>query len=203
MERLFTTAQAAEIMGISLQGIHYKIKKNQLKSIKQSGKTYVYLSDSDYQNNQSQKSEPLIEEVRDEKINESTKIIEVKDEQIALLKKSIKWMRVQYESEIKRLEKNQKSMMAVFDSEIKLLQGAFNEMKNLYKPKVLENFSTTKEKFITLVEFTALMKSYGKDDKEIKILILKSIKSGDKRFIYNKEKKKVLILNDDFSDLKD
>ena len=29
MERLVTTSQAAEILGLSLQGIHYRIKKNQ------------------------------------------------------------------------------------------------------------------------------------------------------------------------------
>ena len=41
MERLVTTSQAAEILGLSLQGIHYRIKKDQLKSIKKDGKTFV------------------------------------------------------------------------------------------------------------------------------------------------------------------
>ena len=45
MERLVTTSQAAEILGLSLQGIHYRIKKNQLKSIKKDGKTFVYIND--------------------------------------------------------------------------------------------------------------------------------------------------------------
>ncbi len=45
MERLVTTSQAAEILGLSLQGIHYRIKKDQLKSIKKDGKTFVYISD--------------------------------------------------------------------------------------------------------------------------------------------------------------
>ena len=40
MERLVTTSQAAEILGLSLQGIHYRIKKNQLKSLKKDGKTF-------------------------------------------------------------------------------------------------------------------------------------------------------------------
>ena len=44
MERLVTTSQAAEILGISLQGIHYRIKNKKLKSIKEGGKTYVYIS---------------------------------------------------------------------------------------------------------------------------------------------------------------
>ena len=43
MERLVTTSQAAEILGLSLQGIHYRIKKDQLKSIKKDGKILIYL----------------------------------------------------------------------------------------------------------------------------------------------------------------
>lgn len=198
MERLVTTAQAAEILGISLQGVHYRIRNNQLKSIKQSGKTYVYISESDYKPTEN-KSKPVIEEVvsQEEKKFSYEKVLEAKEEQIDLLKKSIKWMRHQYQDEIKRLEKNQKRIVAVFDSEIKLLQSAFNEMKNVYKPKSIE---VKKDKFISLLDFTSLLKSYKKSDKEIKIIILRGIKDGDKRFVYDKEKKKVLILNEDFSD---
>ena len=47
MERLVTTSQAAEILGLSLQGIHYRIKKEQLKSIKKDGKTFVYIDDKE------------------------------------------------------------------------------------------------------------------------------------------------------------
>ena len=197
MERLVTTAQAAEILGISLQGVHYRVKKDQLKSIKQSGKTYVYISESDYKPTQSQ-SKPIIEEVvnQEEKKFSYEKVLEAKEEQIDLLKKSIKWMRHQYQDEIKRLEKNQKRIVAVFDSEIKLLQSAFNEMKSVYKPKVIEQ---KKEKFISLLDFTNLMKSYKKSDKEIKLTILRGIKDGDERFVYDKQRKKVLILNEDFS----
>ncbi len=198
MERLVTTAQAAEILGISLQGVHYRIKNNQLKSIKQSGKTYVYVSESEYKSKEKQ-TKPIIEEVvsSEERKFSYEKVLESKDEQIDLLKKSIKWMRHQYQDEIKRLEKNQKRIVAVFDSEIKLLQSAFNEMKSVYKPKALEQ---KKEKFISLLDFTNLMKSYKKSDKEIKLTILRGIKDGDKRFIYDKQRKKVLILNEDFSD---
>ena len=198
MERLVTTAQAAEILGISLQGVHYRIRNNQLKSIKQSGKTYVYISESDYKPTEN-KSKPVIEEVvsQEEKKFSYEKVLEAKEEQIDLLKKSIKWMRHQYQDEIKRLEKNQKRIVAVFDSEIKLLQSAFNEMKNVYKPKAIE---IKKDKFISLLDFTSLMKSYKKSDKEIKIIILRGIKDGDERFVYDKQRKKVLILNADFSD---
>ena len=41
MERLVTTSEAAQILGLSLQGVHYRIKKEQLKSIKKDGKTFV------------------------------------------------------------------------------------------------------------------------------------------------------------------
>lgn len=196
MERLVTTAQAAEILGISLQGVHYRIKNNQLKSIKQSGKTYVYISEE----NKPKETPIVVEEVVSKKENNISyeKVIESKEEQIQLLKKSIKWMRNQYKDEIERLEKNQKKIISVFDSEIKLLQSAFNEMRSIYRPKELED---KKGKFITLLDFKDLMKSYKKSDNEIKILILKGIKNGDRRFIYDKQRKKVLILNEDFSDL--
>ena len=200
MERLVTTAQAAEILGISLQGVHYRIKNNQLKSIKQSGKTYVYLWDD---NTKKEGYSTSVEEVAQRKEEDNIyiqKVIETKDEQIILLKKSVKWLRRQYQEEIDRLEKNQDKIISVFDSEIKLLQSAFNEMRAIYKPQ-LEPLSP-KKKFISLVDFTSLMKTYKKSDKEIKILILKAIKRGDKRFIYNKHTKKVLILDEDFSDFK-
>ena len=57
MERLVTTAQAAEILGLSLQGIHYRIKKNQLKSLKKDGKVYVYVDDTQKYN--FEESEPI------------------------------------------------------------------------------------------------------------------------------------------------
>ena len=45
LERLVTTTQAAQLLGLSLQGVHYRIKKNQLKSIKKTGKIFVYIDD--------------------------------------------------------------------------------------------------------------------------------------------------------------
>ena len=131
MERLVSTAEAAEILGLSLQGIHYRIKKNQLKSVKQDGKVFVYITDEKPQFNTNQITQNTIN------IQSSfDKILESKDEQISLLKKSIKWMRRQYISEIERLEKNQKRIIEVFNSEIKLLQSAFNEMRAIYKPQI-------------------------------------------------------------------
>ena len=130
MERLVSTVEAAEILGLSLQGIHYRIKKNQLKSVKQDGKVFVYIDENIKQVNSNQN-------IQNTTIQSSfDKLIESKDEQITLLKKSIKWMRRQYISEIERLEKNQKRIIEVFNSEIKLLQSAFNEMRAIYKPQI-------------------------------------------------------------------
>ena len=206
MERLVTTTQASEILGLSLQGIHYRIKKNQLKSIKQNGKTFVYIDDSSLNS---------INELKTQQINTPKKvdlsaleaIIEVKDEQIDLLKKSMKWMKKQYISEILRLEKNQKRIIEVFNSEIKLLQSAFNEMRSIYKPQI-QNINTQQnqslnkeERFINIKDFFVLMKRNDKSEQEIKYLIFSAIRKGDKRFIYNKKEKKLLILNDNFEDL--
>ena len=202
MERLVTTSQAAQILGLSLQGVHYRIKKNQLKSIKKSGKTFVYVSEDAQSKAQTYTKVQTKSATSNEQVHA---IIEVKDEQIKLLKKSNKIMRKQYISEISRLEKNQKKIIEVFKSEISLLQSAFNEMRSVYKPQI-EELSTAhnvinEEKFISLQDFFILMKRYDKTQKQIKALIFQAINRADKRFIYNKTEKKLLILNSDFKDL--
>lgn len=202
MERLVTTSQAAQILGLSLQGVHYRIKNNQLKSIKKSGKTYVYISEYVEDKSKINDTQPQIVEIKE--------IIKAKDEQINLLKKNIKWMRKQYNSEINRLERNQKKIITVFNREIELLQSAFNEMRSIYKPQI-ENKQETKEKtsneqkmsevkYLTLQQFAKMMKAYGKNDLEIKTIILTAIKSQDSRFLYNKKTKKILIRDTDFRD---
>ncbi|MCP4971131.1 MAG: helix-turn-helix domain-containing protein [Arcobacter sp.] len=198
MERLVTTAQAAQILGLSLQGVHYRIKNNQLKSIKKSGKTYVYITDY-MENNCEAKVE--VKEVEQSSFRE---VIQVKDEQIGILKKSIKWMRKQHDKEISRLENNQKRIIGVFNREIELLQSAFNEMRSIYKQPLLHNNTsqdTNKDKFISIQDFTVYLKQHNKTQKDIKTIIIKAIKNNDTRFIYNKKDKKLLILNSDFSDL--
>ncbi len=204
MERLVTTSQAAEILGLSLQGVHYRIKKEQLKSIKKDGKTFVYIDDN-------QKVENTQTKIKTEStpkqafFDNSQAIIDVKNEQIELLKKSMKWMKKQYISEIFRLEKNQKRIIEVFNSEIKLLQSAFNEMRSIYKPQLEANLKNrnedVKSDFISVRDFSVLMKRYNKTEQEIKSIIIECIKNSDKRFIYNKVEKKLLILNSDFLDL--
>lgn len=202
MERLVTTAEAASILGLSLQGIHYRIKKEQLKSIKKDGKTFVYINENMKNDSNEAKAEPSS---KNQQTNSNfDAIIEVKNEQIELLKKSMKWMKKQYISEIFRLEKNQKRIIEVFNSEIKLLQSAFNEMRSIYKPQLeanLQNRTEIKDDFITVKDFTVLMKRYNKTEKEIKSIIFECIKKSDRRFIYNKAEKKLLILNSDFKDL--
>lgn len=214
MERLVTTAQAAQILGLSLQGVHYRIKNNQLKSLKKSGKTYVYISEHVEDKTFEKKIE--VTEIPN---NSYKEVIDSKNEQIILLKKSMKWMKRQYSSEIVRLEKNQKRIIGVFNREIELLQSAFNEMRSIYKQPQIQQATQAvqerekevnetiievnerKEKFISLMNFSLYLKKHNKSEKDIKITILKGIKSRDPRFIYNRTDKKLLILNSDFSDL--
>jgi len=196
MHRLVSTAEAAEILGLSLQGVHYRIKKNQLRSKKDNGKTYVYIDEG------LKKNKDYKDKARDN-ISDIPKIIELKNEQIELLKESNSWIKKQYESEIFRLEENQKKMLEVFDREIKLLQAAFNEMRGVYKKNELR-IEEKKEKylsFISIGDFYMLMKNHRKSDNEIKFIILDRVKKNDARFIFNKNTKDVIIQNGDFLDL--
>ena len=192
MERLVTTSEAAQVLGLSLQGIHYRIKNNQLKSVKRSGKTYVYISD--YVQEQSLKDE--------NKTSDVNKIIEVKDEQIQLLKEQMSWVKTQYKDEINRIEKNQKKIIKVFNSEIKLLQKAFNEMRSVYKVehKPTKSYDVNFS-FMDVKEFFILMKRHNKSDRQIKNIILNRVKNRDKRFIFDKVTKELMIYNCDYSDL--
>lgn len=203
MERLVTTAQAAQILGLSLQGVHYRIKNNQLKSIKKSGSTYVYISDhveDKSKKNQENKTQTF----------EIKEIINAKNEQISLLKNNIKWMRKQHNMEILRLEKNQKKIIHVFNREIELLQSAFNEMRSIYKPQIEQkikekNIEQEKEKkeikYMEFKDFAKVMKAHGKSDKQIKDILLDGIKNKDPKFLYNKKRKKILIQNSFFDSL--
>lgn len=208
MERLVTSSQAAEILGLSLQGVHYRIRTNKIKAVKKDGKTYVYISD------EHEKIDEQIAQVKTTKktVAEKETVVTVKDEQIKLLKKTIKWIKRQHASEIQRLEVNQNKIIEVFNSEIKLLQSAFNEMRAIYKPQIQQSdnqnnthenstFRTSKERYISLPNFTLYLKKNNKSDREIKTIILTAVKQKDERFIYNKKTKKILIIDSDFSDL--
>lgn len=198
MERLVTTGEAAQLLGLSLQGVHYRIKSGQLKSLKQGGKTFVYVTEF-FQ--QEAKTEAKIETQSSSNSETIETIVQSKDEQISLLKQSITFIKEQYKSEIRRLEKNQKRIIKVFNSEIKLLQSAFNEMRSIYKPQIEAQTQTKAEKFISINDFFVFLKEHNKSDKQIKIILLNAVQRKDPRFIYNKKTKKVLIVNSDYSDL--
>lgn len=222
MKKLVSSNEAAQLLGLSLQGVHYRIKKGQLESIKQDGKIFVYV-DSNLVKNQSTPSQATPKQTLQNDYHKlEDKILQSKDEQIHFLKKTIKFMKRQYTSEIDRLEKTQNKMLNVFQSEVDLLKSAFNEMKNIYKldhqpskekaqtEAQKEPLSTTsrqthdsdiKMEFMELKEFFILMRNYNKTDAQIKHMILDKVQSKDKRFIYNKDTKEVLIYKSDFLDL--
>ncbi|OCL84271.1 hypothetical protein [Arcobacter porcinus] len=193
MRKLVSTKEASEILGISVQGVHYRIKKNQLQSQTKDGKIFVYIDEIDqkFTNKKDSKDEQNI-------------IANLKDEQILILKKSLKYLKKMHDKEIKRLENSHKMAIDVFNREIKLLQSAFNEMRTVYKNEIeykKDKTSENRSEFLTLKEFFIILKKASKTDLEIKDIIINSIKNGDKRFIYNRITKKILIYRDDFKDL--
>ncbi len=202
MERLVSTAEAAQILNLSVQGIHYRIKQGQLKSLKENGKVFVYLNETTIKNNQ--QTIKTNTQTIEQHINQNDALIEVKDEQIELLKETIKWIKKKYESEIKRLEKNQKKIVQVFQSEVNLLQSAFNEMRSVY---ALEHKNATKANHMSgfetmsINDFFLLMKKHGKNDVEIKKIIFLAVQKKDKRFYYDKDLKEIIIYKSDFLDL--
>lgn len=202
MKKLVSSGEAAQILGLSLQGIHYRIKKGQLESIKQDGKIFVYIDSSTINSqNNTHKNNPTIQQT----LNQEDPLLKAKDEQIVTLRKTIKFMKKQYTSEIKRLDRNQKQILDVFQSEVDLLKSAFHEMKNIY---AVEHKKQEKEQnhqvglpFMDIKDFFIFMRSYNKTDLEIKNIILQRVSKGDKRFIYKKQSKEVLIFKNDFLDL--
>ena len=199
MKKLVSSSEAAEILGLSLQGVHYRIKKGQLESLKQDGKTFVYVD----------KLATRQQNTKTTKVASNTlnnEVISSKEQQIQLLKKTIKFMKKQYLGEIDRLEKNQSKIMSVFQSEVDLLKSAFHEMKTVYQvehksKKDDSSNQDIKMQFMDVKDFFIFMKKHNKSDTQIKQIILNSVKNGDKRFIYKKETKEVIIYKSDFIDL--
>jgi hypothetical protein len=211
LEKLVSSSEASKILGLSLQGVHYRIKQGKLRAKKKDGKVFVYIQEQNIPKKQDiSKSENRLDD-----------LIIVKDEQILFLKKSLKWMRTHYKEEIQRIEKNQEKIIEVFKSEINLLQSAFNEMRNLYQlehkdksqnaqtnniqntqPQNKQNINTN-ETFgmMDIKDFFILMKQNNKTDMQIKSIILDRVRQGDKRFIFNKKTKEVLVYKSDFMDL--
>lgn len=187
---LVSTSQAATTLGISLQGVHYRIKKGLLKSKKQDGKTFVYLDKNAYKNDNTQLNTSSYEE-----------IVKSKDEQINLLNNTILFMKEQYTSEIQRLSDTQDKMMDVFKSEIELLKQAYNEMNNLHKLSDKRSLNSSYKELMSLKEFFSYMRKHNKSNNQIKTMIFTAIENKDKRFIFNKQSKQIHIYKSDFSDL--
>ncbi|MGB3751149.1 MAG: DNA-binding protein [Arcobacteraceae bacterium] len=211
MKKLVSSNEAASILGLSLQGIHYRIKKGQLESIKKDGKIFVYIDEN---STKTQQTATIKDPTPNNYKELEEKILSSKDEQIHLLKKTIKFMKKQYTSEIDRLDKNQSKVLEVFQSEVDLLKSAFNEMRNIYKLDHQEQKSkehkavvkneishTHQMKFLDVKDFFLLMKKHNKSNREIKSIILEKVKQGDKRFIYNKNTNEIIIYKSDFLDI--
>jgi len=210
LKKLVSSNEAAQILGLSLQGIHYRIKKGQLESIKKDGKIFVYVDGTTQ--TKTQNSSSLSDTATNNYKLLEEKIIESKDQQIHLLKKTIKFMKKQYTSEIERLDQNQTQVLQVFQSEVDLLKSAFNEMRNIYRLDHKEQQTQEKKEnthiapvesmeFMELKDFFIFMREHNKTDAQTKSIILEKVKAGDKRFIYNKNSKEILIYKSDFLDL--
>lgn len=198
--KLVSSKEAAAILGLSLQGIHYRIKKGQLKSEKKDGKIFVYIDEKD-----TKISKEVLNNFQPSVVDNQKALIQSKDDQIALLQKTIKLMRKQYKNEIVRLEQNQDKIFTIFQSEVDLLKSAFNEMKTIYqienKPKSETKSNIKSSIYFTIKDFFLYMQDHNKTNKEIKQIIIDKIKLGDKRFIYDKNKNKLTILKDKFLDI--
>jgi hypothetical protein len=188
LKKLVSTNEASKLLGLSVQGIHYRIKKGQLESIKKDGKTFVYIQSDTSTNTKTT-------------ISTNQDLIKVKDEQILLLKDTINWMKKQYKQEIKRLSKNQANIIDVFKGEITLLQQAYTEMKTLHQLSNKTALNGDEFNILSVQEFFIKMKKHNKTNTQIKSIILDRIKNNDKRFIYNNETKELLIYDSDFIDL--
>lgn len=200
MLTLLSTSDAAQKLGISVQGVHYRIKTNKLKSVFKDGKIFVYV---DFEEQSKETASP--------QNNVNSEIIKAKDEQIGFLKKAIRWLGFQHKSEIKRLEQNHDRLIEVFKSEVELLQKAYNEMQNLYKmqnkiPQSVSNPTQNQsndnhQTTITIEDFFLLMRRRDKTYSQIKRIILHQIEIGDDRFFYDANNKRIIIKNDKYYDL--
>lgn len=208
MEVLVSTNEAANILGLSVQGVHYRIKTKKLRSIKKDGKTFVYIDKNKLDSNNLNNS--IKEDTQQVNINHE--VIKLKDEQISFLKKSIAWITKQNKQEISRLQKSHDNVVDAFKSEISLLQKAYNELHKLYNnpQSVLEkkyedtdiaSKKNTIKPYIDVVDFVDMMLIHGKSRIEIKNIIIQRVKIGDKRFIFNSITKELKILNDQFKDI--
>lgn len=204
MELLVSTNEAANILGLSVQGIHYRIKTKKLKSIKKDRKVFVYL-DKNLVDKNTQTNKTQDKQNQENQTTIQNEIVKIKDEQISFLKKSLGWITKQNKKEIKRLQKSHDKVIDAFKSEISLLQKAYNELHKLYQSeqeKIAYNDKTEEiKRFLNIKEFVALLLDHGYKPSSIKNIIIQKVQDGDKRFIFNSFTKELKILNDPFKDI--
>lgn len=199
MKKLVSSSEAAYLLGLSLQGVHYRIKQGQLESVKKEGKTYVYIDTSKIKQNEPEQNTPQEQSVQ------LSALVEAKDQQIRFLKKTVKFLKKNHEREIQRLQHNQEKIFSVFQSEVDLLKSAFNEMKRIYalehEKKGKTDVSYGNEGFMDIKEFFIFMRQHKKTDSQVKKIILDRVRMNDRRFVYDKKNKELLIYKSDFLDL--
>ena len=198
MLTLLSTHDAAKKLGISVQGVHYRIKTNKLQSIQKDGKTFVYVTIDEEAKSEQKEESPRKEHPYMDQLLRS------KDEQITLLKRALRWMGFQHKREIDRLQENHNKIINVFQSEVDLLQKAYNEMQNLYKSKQFVTFKEEKKEkldTISVQDFFFYMKKNNKTNAQIKQILIRAIRNNDERFIFDAKEQKITIYKSNFKDL--
>ena len=93
MERLVTTGEAAQLLGLSLQGVHYRIKSGQLKSLKQGGKTFVYVTEFFQQEAKNESFKAFITKIAEIK-NSGKQVIIGTSEEYNYLQSTVRYLEV-------------------------------------------------------------------------------------------------------------
>ena len=198
MRTLLSTQDAAKHLGISVQGVHYRIKTNKLQSTQKDGKTFVYIDIEEAPKEEPKKEHESLKHPYTEEL------LRAKDEQISLLKKALRWIGFQHKREIDRLEENHNKLIRVFQSEVDLLQKAYNEMQNLYKNKqfiALKDEKKENSDTISVKDFFFYMKKNNKTNTQIKQILIRAIECNDPRFVFDAKNQKITIYNSNFKDL--
>ena len=119
MENLIKPVDYAAKMGISRQAVYAKIKKGLLASRNVGGKIYIVLDEEENRDPVSKAAPATRETV------ESRKLLDAKDETIAVLKETIR-----------DLKETNRMITSTLRSEVELLKEAFGEMKTLYAAQI-------------------------------------------------------------------
>jgi hypothetical protein len=175
MQNFVTSAQAAKILGLSLPGVHYRIKKGYLHSKKVNGKILVNINDTvqvpkkDISNNSNQTHKINIDSQNNNTIENNAN-----QENLIALKKIVKLLKKQYKSS-KRFKKD------LFDIK-QLIQ---NNDNNIAVNEVNE--------YLNLEDAMIYLQTKNKSDEKIKTILLNNLLIGTKGFRYDKENNTVSI----------